>query len=170
MNEVQKFILSRAMNKVANKGMQKKAGNGVMDTIKGAYNNATDWMADKMTPMFNNYYHNKTMKDYTGYVTDEAPYKAVTSRTPITKYHQGNVVQGDVPKNVGERRLWDIEQELHQTAPLNIVKRLRLQNEADRINKEIAPITADGVYNEPYTDADKRYTEHKLQELFPDVQ
>ena len=110
------------------------------------------------------------MKNYTGYYTDEAPYKAVTSRTPITKYRQGHVVRGSVPRNVGEKRLWDIERELYETAPLNIIKRLRLQNEADKINGELAPITAEGVYNEPYTEADKRYTESKLKELFPDVQ
>ena len=165
MNEVQKFILSRAMTKVASKGIQKEA-----NPEKGWYDRTTDWMADKMMPVFNNYYQNKTMKDYTGYATDEAPHKAVTSRTPITKYHKGNVVQGSVPRNVGEKRLWDIERELYETAPLNIIKRLRLQNEANKINRELAPITADGVYNEPYTEADQRYTENKLKELFPDVQ
>ena len=153
------------MQKVASKGMQKEA-----NPENGWYDRTTDWLSDKMVPMFNNYYKNKTMKNYTGYYTDEAPYKAVTSRTPITKYHQGNVVRGTVPRNVGEKRLWDIEQELYETAPLNIVKRLRLQNEANKINKELAPITADGVYNEPYTEADQRYTESKLKELFPDVQ
>ena len=92
MNEVQKFILTRAMNKVANKGIQKEAN--PLTWIKDKYNNSIDWLSDFILDNFTDpTQHNEKFslrelasmpkKGYEGFYTTEDPAIPFTKDTPV---------------------------------------------------------------------------------------